>query len=234
MREIVFDTETTGLNPDFDRIIDIGCVELVNHIPTGKTYQCYINPERAMSEEVIAVHGLTEEFLSDKPKFEQIADDFLDFIGEDSILIAHNAVGFDMKFINAELSRCHRAVIPSDRVLDTLLMARKMFPGSRVNLDELCKRFRIDNSSRTKHGALLDSELLAEVYLELIGGREPDFLSEKTKTKSENKPVSAVSVNLKADNLAFHEPRPFPVSPEEEEQHKEFIRRIKNNLWGIE
>lgn len=233
MREIVFDTETTGLFPDSDRIIDIGCIELINHVPTGRTYQCYINSQRAMSEEVIAVHGLTEEFLSDKPKFEEIVDDFLNFIGEDSILIAHNAIGFDMKFINAELARCHRPAIASERILDTLLMARKMFPGSRVNLDELCKRFHIDNSSRTKHGALLDSELLAEVYLELIGGREPEFLSEKTKEKEVTN-VSVQPVHLKAENLEYHEPRLFVVSAEEEKQHIDFIRKIKNNLWGIE
>ncbi len=233
MREIVFDTETTGLNPDFERIIDIGCVELVNHVPTGRTYQCYINPERSMSEEVIAVHGLTEEFLSDKPKFEEIADDFLNFIGEDSVLIAHNAIGFDMKFINAELVRCQRPVISSDRVLDTLLMARKMFPGSRVNLDELCKRFHIDNSSRTKHGALLDSELLAEVYLELLGGREPDFSFQKTKTKTEAQTLTNLT-QLKTENLKYHEPRSFPVLSEEIEKHTDFIKKIKNNLWGIE
>lgn len=228
MREIVFDTETTGLDPaQGDRIVEIGCIELINHIPTGNTYHCYINPERSLSEEVVSVHGLTEEFLSDKPKFQEIADDFLSFIGEDSMLVAHNA-NFDMKFINAELLWCQRKPLSYERVIDTLQIAKKKFPGSRVNLNELCKRFHIDNSARTKHGALLDSELLAEVYLELLGGREPGLLPEKNKIieKTEKNVLKKQTVNT------FHQPRLFKISNEEEQQHFDFIKKIPNNLWG--
>lgn len=230
MREIVFDTETTGLDPfQGDRIVEIGCVELVNHVPTGNVYHQYINPERSMSEEVVAVHGLTEEFLSDKPTFREIADDFLAFIGSDSTLIAHNAP-FDMKFLNAELSWIGKEPLSFDRVIDTVVLAKKRFPGSRVNLNELCKKFHIDNSARTFHGALLDSELLAEVYLELIGGRQPGLVLEK---KVEQKQVQQVLADVKSLAKEFKEPRSFPASTEEIEQHSEFVKKIKNNIWGI-
>ena len=230
MREIVFDTETTGLDPfQGDRIVEIGCVELINHVPTGNVYHQYINPERSMSEEVVAVHGLTEEFLSDKPTFREIADDFLAFIGSDSTLIAHNAP-FDMKFLNAELSWVGKDTLSFDRVIDTVVLAKKRFPGSRVNLNELCKKFHIDNSARTFHGALLDSELLAEVYLELIGGRQPGLVLER---KSEQKKERETLVDVKTLAKEYREPRPFPASAEEIEQHTEFIAKIKNNLWGI-
>ncbi|MDR2901866.1 MAG: DNA polymerase III subunit epsilon [Lactobacillales bacterium] len=231
MREIVLDTETTGLDPfSGDRIVEIGCVELFNHLPTGRVYHQYINPERAMSEEVIAVHGLTEEFLSDKPKFMEIASDFLDFIGSDSHLIIHNAP-FDMKFLNAELSWVNKENLSFDRVIDTLVIARKKFPGSRVNLNELCKRFGVDNSARTVHGALLDSELLAEVYLELIGGREPGLILDKKKETVENNKIIDLNQNV---ILNIREIRDFPVSEEESQQHIEFINKIKNNLWMLE
>ncbi len=229
MIEIVLDTETTGLDPaQGHRIVEIGCVELENHIPTGRTLQLYLNPERQMDEEVIAVHGLTNEFLSDKPKFHEKADEFLNFIGADSKLVIHNAA-FDMKFLNAELVACGRPPLSFDRVIDTLLIARQKFPGSRVNLNELCKRFDVDASARTVHGALLDSELLASVYLELIGGREPGLvLNTKIKEKqSDNKSV----INHHKERI-FHPPRLFPVSDEEIKQHSEFIKKIKNNLWG--
>ena len=174
MREIVLDTETTGFEPgEGDRIVEIGAVELIGHVPTGKTYHQYINPQRAMPEEAFKVHGLGDEFLSDKPLFADIADGFLAFIG-DAKLVIHNA-SFDMKFLNAELGWAKRPLIPNDRALDTLAIARRKFPGSPASLDALCRRFGIDNSSRTLHGALLDSEILADVYLELIGGRQPDF-----------------------------------------------------------
>lgn len=229
MREIVLDTETTGLDPfNGDRIVEIGCVELVNHMPTGRTYHQYINPLRSLSEEVVAVHGLTEEFLSDKPVFADIADDFLNFIGDDSKLVIHNAA-FDMKFLNAELSWASRDVLSFDRVIDTLLIARKKFPGSRVNLNELCKRFNVDNTARTLHGALLDSELLAEVYLELLGGREPGLV---LATQTNTIQVSDSTVQTQS-NRVFHEPRVFELKPEEERQHIEFVKEIKNNLWGI-
>ena len=174
MREIVLDTETTGLDPGTgDKIVEIGAVELWNHLPTGKTFHKYLNPERNMPEEAQAVHGLTEDFLKDKPLFSQIVDDFLRFI-KDSKLIIHNA-SFDMKFINAELELAKKSKLSGDIAIDTLSIARKKFPGSPASLDALCRRFNIDNSARTLHGALLDSEILAEVYLELIGGRQPDF-----------------------------------------------------------
>ena len=229
MREIVLDTETTGLDPfNGDKIVEIGCVELENHLPTGRTYHQYINPMRSMSEEVIAVHGLTEEFLSDKPVFKDIADDFLAFVGEDAKLVIHNAA-FDMKFLNAELSFADKPQLSYDRVVDTLIIARKKFPGSRVNLDELCKRFGVDNTSRTLHGALLDSELLAEVYLELLGGREPGLvLAQKTQAVKE---VQSETITL--TERVFREARLFEVSDEEKQQHIEFIKGIKNNLWGI-
>ncbi|MCF6273185.1 MAG: DNA polymerase III subunit epsilon [Rhodobacteraceae bacterium] len=174
MREIVLDTETTGLDPSTgDRIVEIGAVEIFNHMPTGETYHQYINPERDMPAGAFAVHGLSEAFLSDKPVFASIAKEFLEFIGN-SRLIIHNAA-FDMKFLNAELKGCRHPIIPMDQALDTLAIARKKFAGAQNSLDALCRRFGIDNSSRTLHGALLDSEILAEVYLELVGGRQPDF-----------------------------------------------------------
>ncbi len=174
MREIVLDTETTGFEPgEGDRIVEIGAVELLGHVPTGRTYHQYINPQRSMPEEAFAVHGLGDEFLADKPVFKDIAQDFVDFVG-DSKMVIHNAA-FDMKFLNAELGWLNRPLLPMDQAIDTLAIARRRFPGSPASLDALCRRFGIDNSSRTLHGALLDSEILAEVYLELIGGRQPDF-----------------------------------------------------------
>lgn len=174
MREIVLDTETTGFEPeDGDRIVEIGAVELLNHVPTGRTYHQYINPQRSMPKEAFDVHGLGDDFLRDKPLFADIAQAFVDFIG-DARLVIHNAA-FDMKFLNAELGWVKRPLLPMEQALDTLAIARRKFPGSPASLDALCRRFGIDNSSRTLHGALLDSEILAEVYLELIGGRQPDF-----------------------------------------------------------
>ncbi len=231
MREIVLDTETTGLDPaSGDRIVEIGCVELENHVPTGRKYQCYLNPEKVMSEEVIAVHGLTNDFLADKPKFSEVADEFLAFIGTDSQLVIHNAA-FDMKFLNAELTACGREALQFNRVTDTLLIARQKFPGSRVNLNELCKRFNVDASARTVHGALLDSELLAEVYLELIGGREPGLVL-MTSQKEAVKTQQIQSVQ-KVINKEFRPPRVFEIPTEEISQHIEFVKKIKNNLWGV-
>jgi len=171
MREIVLDTETTGLEAfQGDRLVEIGCVELVNRIPSGQTFHCYINPERDMPEAAFNVHGLSEEFLKDKPLFAEIADDLLAYLG-DAPLVIHNAA-FDIGFLNAELERAGRPLIGRDRMVDTLLLARRKHPGGPNRLDDLCARYGIDNSRRTKHGALLDAELLAEVYLELIGARQ--------------------------------------------------------------
>ena len=224
MREIVLDTETTGLDPaQGHKIVEIGCVELENHMPTGRTFQEYLNPEREMSEEVIAVHGITNEFVQDKPKFKEVAQKFLDFIGSDAKLVIHNAA-FDMKFLNAELTSAGFEALSYNRVIDTLIIARQKFPGSRVNLDELCKRFKIDASARTVHGALLDSELLAEVYLELIGGREPGLvLGLKNEVKK-----SADKIIQKQ----YHEPRFFPPSEEEIKEHQIFMEKIPDHLWG--
>lgn len=175
MREIVLDTETTGLDPaDGHRIVEIGAVELLNHMPTGRTYHQYLNPDRPMPKEAFEVHGLGDDFLRDKPRFRQIGQAFLDFIGE-SRLVIHNAA-FDMKFLNAELSQAALPRLSMDRAIDTVQMARQRFPGSPASLDALCRRFGVDNSGREKHGALLDSEILAEVYLELIGGRQPGLV----------------------------------------------------------
>jgi DNA polymerase III subunit epsilon len=175
MREIVLDTETTGLDPDTgDRIVEIGALELINHVPTGQTFHRYIDPERPMPQEAFAVHGLGDDFLKGKPVFAAVVDEFLAFIAQ-SPLVIHNA-SFDMKFLNAELKRQDRPQIPMSRAVDTLAIARSRFPGSPASLDALCRRFGIDNSVRTKHGALLDSEILAEVYLELIGGRQPGLV----------------------------------------------------------
>ncbi|MEI4485399.1 DNA polymerase III subunit epsilon [Frigidibacter sp. MR17.14] len=176
MREIVLDTETTGFDPSTgDRIVEIGAVELYNHMPTGRTYHQYINPERSMPQDAFEVHGLGDDFLRDKPVFKFVGQAFLDFIGPDSKLVIHNA-SFDMKFLNAELGWAGLPVIPMDRAVDTVMIARRKFPGSPASLDALCRRFGVDNSAREKHGALLDSEILAEVYLELLGGRQPDLV----------------------------------------------------------
>lgn len=213
MREIVLDTETTGFEPtQGDRIVEIGAVELFNHMPTGKTYHQYINPERAMPDAAFKVHGLGDEFLSDKPIFKDIAQDFIDFI-EDSVLVIHNA-SFDMKFLNAELGWVKRPQLSMDQSLDTLAIARKRFPGSNASLDGLCRRFNIDNSSRTLHGALLDSQILAEVYLELLGGRQSGFslTSNMSVTNAETNEGwrarprdSALATKLTKEEAAAHE-----------------------------
>ena len=225
MREIVLDTETTGLDPGTgDKIVEIGAVELWNHLPTGKTFHKYLNPERNMPEEAQAVHGLTEDFLRDKPLFSQIVDDFLRFI-KDSKLIIHNA-SFDMKFINAELELANKSKLSGDIAIDTLSIARKKFPGSPASLDALCRRFNIDNSARTLHGALLDSEILAEVYLELIGGRQPDFGLSDINTNDNKK--------LEENRQTTKRPEPLKrrLTEEEEKAHSVFVKKLgENSVW---
>lgn len=224
MREIVLDTETTGFDPETgDRIVEIGAVELVRHMPTGRTFHQYINPERAMPEEAKAVHGLGDDFLRDKPKFAEIGMAFLQFIGE-ATLIIHNAA-FDMKFLNAELKWMNAPEIPWDRAIDTLAIARKKFPGAPVSLDALCRRFGIDNSARTLHGALLDSEILAEVYLELIGGRQPDF-----GLAHEAKKETTVSGPWRPE--ARKKPLPSRLTDEEREAHATMVDSMGDiALW---
>ena len=199
MREIVFDTETTGLDPATgDRIVEIGAVELWNHLPTGRTFHEYLDPERSMPVEAFAVHGLDDAFLRGKPKFAEIAVAFLAFI-EDAPLIAHNAA-FDMKFVNAELRAAGHAQLPPSRSVDTLAIARQKLPGVQASLDALCRRFGVDTSARDLHGALLDSQLLAEVYLELVGGRQPGL---GFATERQGGPVAAWTPP----------PRPTPLEP---------------------
>ena len=222
MREIILDTETTGLDPSKgDRIVEIGCVELVNHMPTGNTFHAYLNPERDVPAGASAVHGLTDEFLADKPLFAEVVDNFLKFIG-DTPLVIHNA-SFDMGFVNAELVRHGFAALPPDRAIDTLGMARKMFPGAPASLDALCKRFGVDLSGRDLHGALLDARLLAGVYLELRGGRQPDLAMAVAAGEAE----SAADARPRE----YRAPRDHKPSDEEIEAHEAFLAEIKEPLW---
>jgi DNA polymerase III subunit epsilon len=224
MREIVLDTETTGLDPgDGHRLVEIGCVEMANGIPTGLTWHRYFNPERDMPQEAFAVHGLSREFLSDKPLFGTLAAEFLDFVA-DARLVIHNA-GFDLRFLNAELARAKKPPLPLDRVVDTLAMARRRHPGARVSLDDLCERYGIDNSKRVKHGALLDAEILAEVYIELTGGRQAllGLASEIVTT--------AIAAGR---DLLRHRPAPLPsrLTQEEAAAHEAFVEGLgQGALW---
>ncbi|WP_042700137.1 DNA polymerase III subunit epsilon [Azospirillum sp. B506] len=227
MREIVLDTETTGFKPEEGhRLVEIGCIELVNHLATGERFHVYLNPERDMPPEAFAVHGLSAEFLADKPLFNDVAADFVAFIG-DSPLVIHNAA-FDMHFLNWELKIAGYPVMPKDRAIDTLLMARQKFPGSPATLDALCKRFGVDNSNRTLHGALLDAQLLAEVYLELLGGRQTG-LSFAGGPAAKSGPSGPVRIDR-----PFREARVFAVSDDEAAAHAEMLKKIKNPLWAVE
>jgi DNA polymerase III subunit epsilon len=222
MREIVLDTETTGLElSEGHRIVEIGAVELFNHLPTGKTYHQYLNPQRPMPKEAFEVHGLSDDFLKGKPLFAAIAPAFLAFIG-DAQLVIHNA-SFDMKFLNAELTAANHPALPFNRAIDTVAIARQKFPGSPASLDALCRRFGVDNSAREKHGALLDSEILAEVYLELIGGRQPDF---GLGTAAQ----SATNTRQDSDTPTTTRKRPTPLAsrltPEETAAHERFIVKM--------
>lgn len=225
MREIVLDTETTGLDPDSGhRIVEIGCIELINHVPSGRPdgeRQYYINPERPMPADALAVHGLSNEFLAGKPVFAEIADEFLAFIG-DAPLVIHNAE-FDMKFLNAELQRLGLPALPRSRAIDTLALARRRFPGAQASLDALCRRYDIDNAGRTLHGALLDSTLLAEVYLELIGGRQPG-LTLATVNRS-------AGAGPEASRRAQRAPRPHAPTAAEVEAHQALLEQITDPIW---
>jgi DNA polymerase-3 subunit epsilon len=225
MREIVLDTETTGFEPsEGDRIVEIGAVELYNHMPTGRTFHEYINPQRAMPQTAFEVHGLGDDFLRDKPVFAQIGPKFLEFVG-DAKLVIHNAA-FDMKFLNAELGWMKLPLLPMEQAIDTLMIARKKFPGSPASLDALCRRFGIE-TERTLHGALLDSQILAEVYLELIGGRQPDFgLSTTTTTE--------ISVSSAQNWRPKPRPTPLPslITQEEAAAHDAFVKALGDGaLW---
>ena len=224
MREVVFDTETTGLDPEAGhRVVEIGCLELVNRVPTGRSYQSYLNPERDMPAGAFDVHGLSAEFLSNHPLFAQVCDDFLAFIG-DSPLVIHNA-GFDLRFINAELRRVGRAPISAARAVDTIEIARRKFPGSPANLDALCRRFNIDNTMREKHGALLDADLLAEVYLELTGCRQADL-----GLAAGRRGATAGTVAIAAQ-APRRPPRPHQATAGEIAAHAALLDRIKEPIW---
>lgn len=226
-REIVLDTETTGLSPaEGDRIVEIGCVELFNHIPTGKNFHVYLNPQRSMPDGAFRVHGLSEEFLSDKPLFQTEADKFLEFIG-DGTLVIHNAP-FDMGFLNAELKKIGKPALTNE-VIDTVQVARKAHPGARVSLDALCKHYGIDNTKRTLHGALLDSEILAEVYLELIGGRQVG-LALSASEQNEGDQTENISNTPRAPRP---EPLPSRLSEDEKRAHTALIETMgEDALWN--
>jgi DNA polymerase-3 subunit epsilon len=224
MREIILDTETTGLDPlRGDRLVEIGCVEIFNRMPTGQTFHRHINPERDMPAEAFAVHGLSSEFLADKPLFAHIVEEFLQFIG-DAPLVIHNA-SFDIGFINAELDRIKRRPIPRERLVDTLLLARRKHPGVSNRLDDLCSRYAIDNSRRTKHGALLDAELLAEVYIDLIGARQSQLILAETHTE-----------RVASHGDAPRRQRPEPLAPRMTEAdraaHRAFVATLGDKpIW---
>lgn len=226
--EIILDTETTGLDPDKgDRLVEIGCVELVNSVPSGRTFHAYLDPERDVPEDAVRIHGLTRDFLKGKPKFAQVASDLISFLGESTIII-HNAE-FDMKFINSELRRCERAPIAMDRVIDTLAMARRKHPGASNTLDALCARYKVDNSKRTKHGALLDAELLAEVYVELCGGRQKALVLESAGKQA--RPVSVQGEQSYALTRT-QELRCF-VSEDEETAHQKATASLGDKAFWV-
>lgn len=222
MREIVLDTETTGLDPaEGHRIIEIACLELINHVRTGVTFQRYVNPEREMPDDALEVHGITAAFLADKPRFAEVAEDLLAFLGA-APLVIHNAE-FDLRFLNAELARFGSPPLPPERAIDTLLLARRRFPGAQASLDALCRRFEIDTSARAKHGALVDCHLLAQVYLELLGGRQPTLglaaeLSGSAGASGGERPVRP--------------PRPHAPDAAELAAHRAMVARLKNPVWS--
>jgi DNA polymerase III subunit epsilon len=229
MREIVFDTETTGLSPQTgDRMVEIGCVELVNRVETGRTFHSYFNPGRPMPSDAEDVHGLSDRFLSDKPSFADVCEDLLDFIG-DSPLVAHNA-GFDFGFINHEFAQCGRPTVCTTRMVDTLALARQRFPGAKHSLDALCTRFGVDRSLRIKHGALIDAQLLAQVYVELTGGRQIGLglVAEAIEPES----VAGIELpDFAPIVVTVRPPRPHAPSEAELERHAAFLATIKDPIW---
>ncbi len=228
MREIVLDTETTGLDPATGhRVVEIGCVELFNHIPTGSEYHVYIDPQRDMPAEAYAVHGLSEEFLRGQPRFENVAEAFLGFI-EEAPLVIHNAE-FDLRFLNAELVRLEHAAINTARAIDTLMIARQKFPGAQASLDALCKRFEIDLSERTKHGALLDAHLLAAVYLELVGGRQAELGLAGRQTTLETREVETREYRPARTDLPGVQPTELELTA-----HDAFLEKLKTPIWKQE
>ena len=234
MREIIFDTETTGLDPKTgDRMVEIGCVEMVGRVATGNTYHAYYNPERDMPAAAEAVHGLSISFLEGKPLFSETAGELLDFLG-DAPLVAHNA-GFDFGFLNAELERIGREPISMDRMVDTVAIARKKHPGAKLSLDALCTRYGIDRSHRVKHGALLDAELLAQVYVELTGGRQIGLelaADSGEVAQATNETESASAASATQVERKFREPRPHAASAEELARHREFMADIEGAIWA--
>lgn len=225
MREIVFDTETTGLSPaGGDRMVEIGCIEMIGRVETGRHYHCYFNPERPMPSEAEAVHGLSDIFLSDKPHFADKVEELIEFIG-DSPLVAHNA-SFDFGFLNHELERCGRPHVCMTRMIDTLVLARTRHPGAKHSLDALCTRFGVDRSQRVKHGALLDAQLLAQVYVELTGGRQIGL-----GLIADAPAISTVATSIVAAERPMREPRPHWASEAEVARHRAFLSKISNPLW---
>ncbi|MEM7399707.1 MAG: DNA polymerase III subunit epsilon [Pseudomonadota bacterium] len=225
MREIILDTETTGLDPkEGHRIVEIGCVELVNSIPTGRTWHCYLNPERDMPEQAYAVHGLSTDFLSNKPLFADKAAEFLEFV-ESAMLVIHNAK-FDFGFLNAELEWASKPVLTWDRIVDTLALARRRHPGAPASLDALCRRYGIDLSERDLHGALLDCRLLASVYVELVGGKQARLELAGNSVQQLDTPGNTIAVSPRA------EPLPSRLSPEEREAHGAFVATLGDEaIW---
>lgn len=226
MREVVFDTETTGLNPqNGDRLVEIGCIELINRIETGEIFHAYFNPQCEMQFAAQQVHGLSDSFLADKPLFEDRVEDLLDFL-HDSPLVAHNA-SFDFGFLNSELGACGRLHIPMTRMIDTLSMARSRHPGAKHSLDALCTRFGIDRSHRVLHGALLDAQLLAQVYVELTGGRQIGL-----SLVSDSSPKAGTIVRESGARQSYRPARPHSASVEELERHRAFVAKLTNPLWA--
>ncbi len=227
MREIIFDTETTGLDPKSgDRLVEIGCIEMVNRVPTGATYHCYFNPDRDMPAEAERVHGISAAFLADKPRFHERAAEFLEFIGEEAKLVAHNA-GFDFGFVNSELDMCGLPPLSRERMVDTVAMARMRHPGAKNSLDALCTRYGIDRSHRTQHGALLDAELLAQVYVELTGGRQ---IGLSLAAEAESIEITTLAVTRR--ERPFRPARPHGASEAERAAHAAFLETVQSPLWN--